>query len=543
MKIDKFNVDMELRIQIKEFLNGPVNYIELRHFCLTDEPVSPIVKAISAKLDRLALDDKSLYFQKVIQEAYEMQCRLDIQEENRDKGQLLALQWDIEDSLETILDREKKLEAKIKEEEALTKEISKLQQVRINRPIPAESVNHHEHPSEVTAAENITIEVMLPTLQQVNQDIRMLHLELSGLQRSLAALYKQQEVFKMRHVNRENRASWRVSEHLSLTKIESLSKTNADKLNLTIQNLNTNINAVLKAKKHDTNKKCHFIFISQLHLMLDQLKIEPEEKVALEQLIIKLKAYYLLVQEKIPLERGKLEGVRCHIIKIQKQIQDANHCRELLCDENTKLEEANQGTNEDLSQKLSQLSEFKSYMNYGIVCSLFILISLISGCLLLDAATLAMPVVAVSIGVVTYALVALICFTVMFAIQTYSLKSMIESDELARQTKAQLISNSIKNLTNETLPQLKDNLRDKMNEMQVQQLEVDHAERAVRILLMEAEEITPLTLNGEKESIMDSGNPYLFYTVTQSSAPSAIQVLEAANVPTSAVSQFEATRA
>ena len=530
MKVDEFNVDLELNAQIQSFLEQSLKYEDLRVHCLTTRPIAIIWSDISTKLDAISVNEKAQHAQDAIQLAYNDQCRQDLTEENNDAKLSIHLASQIRPIVEKINNYQLQLTTKSSEAATLNHVISEGNHIYRNCQRPRQFMNHHRHPSEIHFVEDQAIAQLSSKLIQVQNQLRELENVLLQLNRSLAPLLDQQQACLLRRAEREGRARWRSSEHLSQTKSESLSKDNAQRLQSNIQFFNNQIDTAVKEKKGYVNEHCHVNFIDQAHSYLHGLKLQPEEIEALNQLLLKMKAYYA-AQKTLQQEEVGLNTLGQKINQKQGRIDALTGRYESLAAGNAQRISENQCLTEGAPtlqrQKLKQVALYKRYRNYGLVSLTLISLSAMVGFFLNADLALVMPVAPVIIGVVA---ATLMIFTVLFAMARFRaswLKSKIETNNHALLTNSRTISDNkylMTRLANETLPQLKGELKNLQHEMATQENVVKDAKYVVMNLLQEAELIRPLIRATEEKRAFV--NPNSFY---QPSAPTEAEALDAAN--------------
>ncbi|HBI22487.1 MAG TPA: hypothetical protein DDY37_07910 [Legionella sp.] len=315
MGLQDLNVATLLKEQIRMYLGHGATYDDLRTKCLTITPIQPIVTPTVQRINDTAEQDKEQKRISLTQEAHASQVRQDTAEQAEDdtlrlrcrtkeeqlnkdvsfyNGQLTSERRNLNHHA-TALDGIKRELHRLKaERDQLTTRIqSQPYQHQHPNGVAGHAVegiraeNHHEHrhtPNRVTERVERLRYDLEHLDQRHNQEVicvNQLKIEILNLERKISAdqselktVARQLNSLEERKIARQQRSN-----------NGTLSPENAQRLSLDIQAACMLIDRQCSVIKDETAARCHPAFLIQLANQLDGLALQPDEKIALQQLI------------------------------------------------------------------------------------------------------------------------------------------------------------------------------------------------------------------------------------------------------------------
>ncbi len=432
MRIQDFNVTLELRDRIRTDFNGPQDYSDLRGKCLTTEPIAHIITDIRSKLATVAQTEKKEQAAYLVQHAVEAQRQQDEMDQLRDSE--IARQLSI---------KRRELDSQLirchSQLDDATNEVRRLEAFRIQINIAATTnryTTQHTHPSQLNHRGRVHVAPVgqfqplfaSPQLELARQIQRQFQIEESKLNTAIAKLVYEEESLVLRGQER------RLRNTLSSASLErALSPANARALQTNINVANKAIDENVSQKITEAKALCHSVFLDQLHFFITDMRLTQTEVLALGNIMLKMQRYNDEI--KLTLDQNS---------ELQKALQEYNQAQFALEATNRTLE-----TNKDLIktlgteqqalsaqmpqlkvQKEQQVTIRNRYTKYTAVSFIIASTLAMTGFALMSAGMVLFPpaVPAVFASVMALTLFSFLCVAGVAAIQAYRQQSKIDSN-------------------------------------------------------------------------------------------------------------------
>lgn len=353
MPLNIQDVETLLNKQIQAYLRERVTYEGLRKKCLTVAPVRPVIDALSALLGGMAVEDIALKTQELTQEAHYRQMISDAAEEESDKATKSKCEGETKELTTKITSLEFQLLAVnaiyLIQKVAHSGARAELEQARStvrdleNRQYPTQNQKHdrhqHGHPSpqephshsrpldtDLHRARQRVYELEAKerteyvTYIKHQTDKSTIEREISNCRSDIKVLSRRKDELDRKEVARNRRRLVRAS---CLNELDSnaLSHSNAEQLNKMVKETSASIIETCSQMKRLMKERCYDVFLKQLQSQIDTLELNKNEKIALNEIVMKMQEHQADVCFKQQQE-AELADLRSSLQVLEQRLTD-----------------------------------------------------------------------------------------------------------------------------------------------------------------------------------------------------------------------------